>query len=263
MACPVVSGQVCREEGSRGKRVDARVGRKSMTEARAAPSPSGPIPKETLGRISLLAVWSLVCGILAFCLYITALPGLILGIIALVKIPGSKGRLSGTGLAIAGVATSGVALILAPLVLTVMIPAASRARIKGEELKAQVRAGELQGAVMQYIQEYGQLPVRGKTGVDDVQAASDGPLLQVLLGRNRELNPRGVVFFPEPGESLLDPWGRPYQVALDVNQDGRVTLPPGPDGSTRTIESPAVVWSCGPNGKADGGHRDGDDILAY
>jgi len=68
-----------------------------------------------------LAFWSLVLCILSFftCL-ITAIPAIILGIVALVRISNSSGELKGKGLAIAGIALPVVllpfhALILMPL----------------------------------------------------------------------------------------------------------------------------------------------------
>jgi hypothetical protein len=77
----------------------------------AAPGAPPPLPvaaAET--KTSGLAIASLVLGILGMC-GITALLGLILGIVSLVKINRSGGRLSGQGLAIAGICVSGFMLL--------------------------------------------------------------------------------------------------------------------------------------------------------
>lgn len=76
-------------------------------------------------RTSKSAVWSLICGILSF-LCLPALPAIILGIIALVAISNSRGKLKGTGLAIAGMAMSVVIpFIMIPvigIVAAIIIP---------------------------------------------------------------------------------------------------------------------------------------------
>ncbi|HEX5221120.1 MAG TPA: DUF4190 domain-containing protein [Verrucomicrobiae bacterium] len=81
-----------------------------------------PPPPKTSG----LAIASLVLGLLGFC-GLTALIGLILGIIALVRINQSEGRLKGQALAIVGVIVSAVFLLL----MLTMVPAAlSKAKAK-------------------------------------------------------------------------------------------------------------------------------------
>ncbi len=77
--------------------------------------------------LSGLAVASLVLGLLGF-LGLTALLGFILGIIALVKISGSGGRLSGQGMAIGGVVTSGCWLLMVPISLAILLPAVAKTR---------------------------------------------------------------------------------------------------------------------------------------
>jgi len=81
--------------------------------------PIGPIPQ------SGLAVASLVMGILAFISIITALPGVIFGMVALRKIKTSNGRVGGRGLARAGIILSLVALPLATGLYFVIARAAS------------------------------------------------------------------------------------------------------------------------------------------
>jgi Domain of unknown function (DUF4190) len=58
-------------------------------------------------KTSAAAIWSLILGLLsAFCCCISGVPGLILGIVALVNIGKSQGRLKGNGLALAGILLS-------------------------------------------------------------------------------------------------------------------------------------------------------------
>lgn len=63
---------------------------------------------------SMLAMFSLILGILSFCLWIFgAIPAIIMGVIALTKISASQGQLRGKGLAITGIITGGIGLLFA------------------------------------------------------------------------------------------------------------------------------------------------------
>ena len=79
-------------------------------------------------KTSGLAIASFVLGILGFCtFFITAIPAIIFGIVALVKIGKSGGRLKGNGFAIAGIAVPAVSgLFVLPLMLGIMMPALAR-----------------------------------------------------------------------------------------------------------------------------------------
>jgi general secretion pathway protein G len=73
-------------------------------------------------KTSGLAIVSLVLGILSFCFgFITGIPALILGIIALVKISKSTGALKGQGLAVAGLCTGGIGMIIGTAMLAAML----------------------------------------------------------------------------------------------------------------------------------------------
>lgn len=94
-----------------------------------------PLPE---AKSSSMAVISLVLGILGFLTVgITALFGLVLGIIALVRIGGSRGRLRGRGVAIAGMVTSGVALLFVPIIAilaAMLLPALAKAKEKAQTI---------------------------------------------------------------------------------------------------------------------------------
>src|SRR5256885_1989662 len=78
----------------------------------------------TPARTSGLAIASLVLGILGFCSFgLTALLGLILGIVSLARINRSNGALKGWGVALAGTAVSGVFLLMLPISAALLLPA--------------------------------------------------------------------------------------------------------------------------------------------
>jgi len=96
------------------------------------PLPAPAVPPKTSG----MAIASLVLGCcgLPSC-GLTALPGLILGILSLNKINKSEGRLSGKGLGIAGICVSGLFLIMLPIYLGISFPAFSKARSTAHSIR--------------------------------------------------------------------------------------------------------------------------------
>jgi len=81
-------------------------------------------------KTSGMAIASFVLGMLGFCtFFITAIPAVILGIVALLKIGKSAGKLKGTGFAIAGIVVPTVSgLFVLPLMLGIMMPVLVRTR---------------------------------------------------------------------------------------------------------------------------------------
>jgi len=84
---------------------------------------------------SSMAITSLVLGVLGFC-GITALVGLILGIISLIKIKNSQGRLAGNGFAIAGICISSFMLLFFILCTGLLLPAVARAKRNAQTFPA-------------------------------------------------------------------------------------------------------------------------------
>jgi prepilin-type processing-associated H-X9-DG protein len=81
------------------------------------------------GKTSGLAIAALVLAILSpFTCFITAIPAIIMGIIALVMIPQSRGQLKGTGLAITGIVLPVILVPLVPCLMGMFMPALARLR---------------------------------------------------------------------------------------------------------------------------------------
>jgi prepilin-type processing-associated H-X9-DG protein len=105
----------------------------------AAPNPPGfppPLPATSPARprqTSGLAIASLVLGILGICTAgVTAFAGLILGVIAMVRIDRGKGRLGGKGLAISGLCVSGVMMLFGfALAMALLLPAMAKMKRGG------------------------------------------------------------------------------------------------------------------------------------
>jgi hypothetical protein len=111
-------------------------------------------PATPPARTSVLAIVSLALGILGVCSAgLTGVLGLILGIIALVKINRSQGQLGGKGLAIAGTCVSGVFVLLLPLMLAIAIPNFVKARTTAQRNACINNLRQLDGAKEQWALE--------------------------------------------------------------------------------------------------------------
>jgi hypothetical protein len=120
----------------------------SLTTPAAATPPALPgVPKTTTG----MAIASLICSLLGFLTCgITALVGLVLGIIALVRISNSKGRLSGNGFALGGIAVASILIFLGPIMAAILLPAFARAKERAQSIQCQNNAKQLALAVHMY-----------------------------------------------------------------------------------------------------------------
>jgi hypothetical protein len=125
-----------------------------------------PLPVTTAepGKFSKLAVASLVLGVLGWVtLGLTALAGLVLGIVALVKISGSRGLLRGRGVAIAGTIVSGVFLLMLPILAAVLLPALAQAKARAQSIVCMNNMKQLAlGGLMYATDHKDQFPVAEK-----------------------------------------------------------------------------------------------------
>ena len=113
---------------------------------------TGPAPDAKTSRSAIAA---LVLGILApFTLFLTTLPAIICGIVALVKIGKSRGQLKGNGLAISGIAIPFVVLPIFAMLLAILMPALSRVRTLSYRLMCGTNVSGLGKAMMVYANDY-------------------------------------------------------------------------------------------------------------
>jgi hypothetical protein len=166
-----------------------------LAVAPGAPPPLPATPAEV--KTSGMAITSLIMGILGFC-GITAVAGLILGIIALVKINRSGGRLSGQGLAIAGICVSGFMLLFSiPFMAAMTLPALARAKQKAQAINCVNNLKQLGLAVRVYAVDHNnQLPpaatwcdaIQGGAGSSKVFQCPAEPGLRCAYAFNAKLD---------------------------------------------------------------------------
>ena len=103
-------------------------------------------------RTSGVAIASLVLGILSiFFTLLTAIPGLVLGIVALCQIKGSRRQFTGAGFAVAGIALS----VLMPLMLAALLaPVFMQARERARQVSCESNLKEISVATLMYTQDY-------------------------------------------------------------------------------------------------------------
>jgi prepilin-type processing-associated H-X9-DG protein len=105
------------------------------TAAGGVPRPVTPGALRPIPKTSGMAIASLVLGILGlFSCGVTALVGLILGIISMNKIRQSRGALSGNGIALAGTIVSGIFLLMLPIFAAMLLPALASAKQKAQSI---------------------------------------------------------------------------------------------------------------------------------
>jgi len=115
-------------------------------------------------KTSGMAIASLVLGVLGVLTCgITSLVGLVLGVVALVRINKSQGRLSGSGLAIGGICASGVLVLMIPIMAAMLLPALAKAKAKAQSIHCMNNVKQLNLAIMMYANDNNeQLPPPGQ-----------------------------------------------------------------------------------------------------
>lgn len=219
-----------------------------MTPPPAPPTRQGEIPRDADAPTSRMAIASLILGVLGFCTGITAIVGLILGVIGIRQIQRSNGKLRGQGVAVAGVAISAGALLIAFLAVVVLVgvtmPAVGIARQAATQARATAEARQIAQAMMQYHTSYrSEFPPvdawrSALTTVDelDEQTDGDGGGKTVIPGgfsMNAALDGMHAYDVAEPGRTVMifeTPSGSPLSGGREVmageplNADGFVII---------------------------------------
>jgi prepilin-type processing-associated H-X9-DG protein len=131
----------------------AALGKPAVAPTGAPSMPTAP------SKTSSLAIWSLVLGVLGIgCFGLTAIAGLVLGLVAMSRIRKSNGALRGWGLGLAGTVVSGAVLFLG-LTAAMAFPAVAGAKSRAQEIACMNNLRQLSLAMHMYAEDNnGRLP---------------------------------------------------------------------------------------------------------
>ncbi len=171
----------------------------------------------------------------------------------------------------------GVLIGVLTLLLAIFFPAWEAWRRHNRLAMARSDIRAMQAAISRYQREYGTWPSESSPGAADIRYGARRPnavLMRILrsdanaLDRESRLNPQHMIFIEieryqkgfsglNDSDEFLDPWGSPYQIALDSNYDGAVTIENSIYG--RVLGAGALIWSLGPDRKSE----TSDDLLSW
>ncbi len=122
-----------------------------MTQTNPPPDASMPqpgYPPHDSDRLSQVALWSMILGIVGVCIPLTALPALIMGIVGIATT--GAGKLRGQGFAVAGTVLGALGLFGSCLWIGIMLPALGAARQTAMELKSSTQLRSIGQAMTVY-----------------------------------------------------------------------------------------------------------------
>lgn len=172
----------------------------------------------------------------------------------------------------------GIMAVLAGL----LFPGIQGALASGKKTQALAAIRDIVTGLKQYQVDYGRFPVPAGQAAEEVLDLDAGSaVLKVLLGENPQaLNPKTERYIePKIGKAgaggligagddyaLVDPWGQPYRVILDLNYDGRVANPDAQnddqtiaEGALAQLPMSVLVFSSGPDRKL----HTRDDVVSW
>jgi hypothetical protein len=157
--------------------------------------PIGSSP--TAPKTSALAIWSLVLGILSLicCTIFAAIPGVICGHKALSRIKQSGGVIQGRGLAIGGLITGYLGMLLAialiPMMIGTAIPAFTKARETAQKIACIVNQQQIDAAKKQWADKNNKQPTDVPTESDLAPYLPGGHMPKCPTGGTYKINAVG------------------------------------------------------------------------
>ena len=178
-----------------------------------ANSVAAPLPSAKTSGLAIASLILAVCGF--FTCGLTAIVGLILGIVGLCAIRKRAEQLKGQGLAIAGVVVSAICIVLVPfitLMMAVLMPALAHARVQAKTVVSHNQVRQICLTMMMYCEENdGRFPPALNWPAALAPYIGDGKILESPFapqaGRawamNRNLDGRKLNDIKQPARTVL------------------------------------------------------------
>ena len=118
-----------------------------------------------------------------------------------------------------------VVIAIIGILAGLVFPALGTVRNNAKKSKANSECQSMKTAIIMYESEFSTWPVKMSGSKDAVVDGSNYiEMCKVLTGKNS----KKTVFYEvgvgyDENKGILDPWGRPYQVILDVNFDNQIS----------------------------------------
>ncbi|HEX5106446.1 MAG TPA: DUF1559 domain-containing protein [Pirellulaceae bacterium] len=176
--------------------------------------PTPPPMRKTSG----MAIWSLILGAASIvCAFFTGLPAILLGLLALGRIHGSQGQLTGRWLAIAGTVLGVIGCLLG---VVSVFQALSVRRLAIQRMQSSIHIHEIGIAIHNYHDVYNAIPLAGS---DDSE-----------LGLNMSWRVRVLPFIEQKPlheqVNYHEPWDSPANSALLERMPKSYAVPPAQGG---------------------------------
>ena len=117
-----------------------------------------------------------------------------------------------------------VVIAIIGILAGLVFPALGVVRNNAKNSKASSEIQSLKTAIIMYESEFSCWPAKTTGSTDSLVSKSEYvKMCQILTGENG----KKMVFYEvgvgyDDTQGILDPWGRPYQVILDVDYDGKI-----------------------------------------
>ncbi len=180
-------------------------------------------------------------------------------------VPGHPPKPERKGLSTGCIVALVVGLLLGFIVVGILaamaVPAANGVIKKAKLIRTKAEVRDVQLAIKNFYLEYAHAPVTQEESSSPI--LSQGHIIEVLMGGDKKINPRGIQYIAPPqtqqgkgpglyagpvAQVLIDSWGNPLRIALRGPNAESIANPEFPG---KTINDTSLIWSAGPDGNFD------------
>jgi len=147
-------------------------------------------------------------------------------------------------------------IVIIAILVALLFPAIKQALLRAEIAKAKTTVLSIATAFKAFNSQYGYWP----NGADDLSSPQDLKTDYLTSTYGNSLNITFLDYSSKDVDSsnhILDPWKKPYKIALDTKYINSVAT--NCSGSSSTISGGVAVWSLGP----DGSCGTSDDVTSW